>query len=239
MRGFFSSKLKKAATAIYKKTRKGECKMIHIRKQIIHSSIGISLLCSVSTNFCMEKKSPKITFSEKCVSIGLELFFGAKKTATDFGNMFEEDLRSRTTGNKKLVGQNQDLDRSIKEIAEKINDIKYPPQYQAKLTIVIKSLELIEQCKTQFNMNEHTIGQKIYDMQPLIFDINNKKASVILDIIRHSREHTLKIEAMHKTREEYLVGEINNFYAPQGNYVMREVDDIVEYNADALYKANK
>ncbi len=215
----------------------------------------------------MKKKSPKITFSEKCVSIGLELFFGAKKTATDFGNMFEEDLRSRTTGNKKLVGQTilnkqkkarkiklkpletqliqkakrerQELDRSIKEIAEKINDIKYPPQYQAKLTIVIKSLELIEQCKTRFNMNEHTIGQKIYDMQPLIFYINNKKASVILDIIRHSREHTLKIEAMHKTREEYLVGEINNFYAPQGNYVMREVDDIVEYNADALYKANK
>ena len=211
--------------------------MIHIRKQIIYSSIGISLLCSVSTNFCMDNKTPKITFSEKCVSIGLELFFRVKKAATVFENMFEEDLRGHTTRNKKLAKQErQELDRSIKKIAEKINDIKYPPQYQAKLTIVIKSLELIEQCKTRFNMNEHTIGQKIYDMRPLIFDINNKKASVILDIIGHSREHKLKIEAMHKTREEYLVGEINNFYAPQGNYVMREVDGIVEYNADALYK---
>ncbi len=211
--------------------------MIHIRKQIIISSIGISFLCSISTNFCMEENN--ISVKDKVISVGLEFGFALKKAANEFVNGIKKDLQNPTTENKNLVGQTTSDKLKIKKIAEKIDAIKWPPQQQKKITLVLEALQLIEEYKKEFNMTELEIGQKIYYMQPLRVQSNNKRASIILDIIRHSKQHQSEIKEMYKTREKYLVGEINNFYTPPGSYVMREADEIVEYNADALYKTEQ
>ena len=337
--------------------------MIHIRKQIIISSIGISLLCSISTNFCMEEKPPKVTFLKKYISIGLEKYYEifpnhTKKTNQNLvtsKNTLKKDLLKHTAGNNNLVQQTtlnnqircekttklkllkkqtsdqrndqlvlytpndiknnplplnltlqlfnnlcnskhiiffnltpqfnpslvsqrslllkwlinqpnftqfiihlnnlkiptlktfetkllqetkqkrKDQNNAIKEIANTINGIKW--KQQRKVNYIKNILQLIEQCKTQFNINECDIGQEIYDNKPLGFPkIDNKKVSVILKIIEHSKQHQSKIEVMYGTREKYLADEMNNFYTPTGNLVMHQVNTTVEHNADALYK---
>jgi len=252
--------------------------MIHIRKQIIISSIGISLLCSISTNFCMENKKTNITPSKQndssnlslkdtFVHIGLKLFYEIEQGTNEFVNEIKKGLQNPAPGNKKLVQQtttnklkpnsfeitelktleNELLQKNqknwqehIKKIAEKIDDIKWKPQQQKKVILVTEALQLVEHCKNKFNITEHDIGQAIYDNQPLDFPkIDNKKVSVILKIIKYSSEHQSNIEAMYETREKYLAGEINNFYTPPDDFVIREVNDTVEHYADALYKTEQ
>ncbi len=187
----------------------------------------------------MENDPTKITSSDKVVSVGLEFIYVAKKVLTDFVCEFKKDLQIRTTGNKKQRAKQkrQDQKNAVKKIAKRIDVIKWPPQHKEKLTLVLEALQLIKEYKKEFNMTEREIGQAIYDEKPLgSLYVDNEKASVILDIIRYSRQHQSKIEAMYGTHENYLVDVIKDFYEPPGNLVMWQIDKQVKRDAVALYK---